>query len=128
MGDGHVFQLVEEVLKPVQTALDTLFYAGVLYGATGFSIFLKKVANGIRTYFIPFGSYKRSDLSKRFGKWAVITCGTSEIGMAYAHEVSVQVEKDAPTHYFNLSQKATKLFCFVFLVCEEKNEHCPHQQ
>lgn len=88
MADGHVFQLVEEVLKPVQTAVDTLFYAGVVYGTVRFSIFLKKIAKGIRTYFIPLGSYNKSDLSKKFGKWAVITCGTSGIGMAYAHEVS----------------------------------------
>lgn len=98
MGDGHVFQLVEEVLRPVQTALDTLFYAGVLYGATRFSIFLKNVATGVRTYFIPLGSYKKSDLPKKFGKWAVITCGTSGIGMAYAHEVSIQVNKHASNH------------------------------
>ena len=95
MGDGHVFQLVEEVLRPVQTVLDTLFYAGVLYGATRFSIFLKNVATGVRTYFIPLGSYKKSDLPKKFGKWAVITCGTSEIGMAYGHEVSILVNKGA---------------------------------
>ena len=90
MADGHVFQLVEEVLRPAQTALDTLFYAGVLYGAARCSIFLKNVARGVRTYFVPLGSYKTSDLSKKFGKWAVITCGTSGVGVAYAHEVSVQ--------------------------------------
>ncbi len=93
MGDGHVFQLVEEVLRPVQTAIDTLFYAGVLYGATRLSIFFKTVVKGVRTYLLPLGSYKRSDLSKRFGKWAVITCGTSGIGMAYAHEVSIRCSK-----------------------------------
>ena len=93
MGDGHVFQLVEEVLRPVQTAIDTLFYAGVLYGATRCAAFFKTAVKGVRTYFIPLGSYKRCDLSKRFGKWAVITCGTSGIGMAYAHEVSLQVDK-----------------------------------
>ena len=105
MADGHVFQLVEEVLKPVQTALDTLFYAGVLYGTVRFSIFLKKIAKGVRTYFVPLGNYNKSDLSKKFGKWAVITCGTSGIGMAYAHEVSLQVNK----------LKSHKFVCYDFI-------------
>ena len=90
MADGHVFKLVEEVLRPVQTVLDTLFYAGVVYGAARFSVFLRNFARGVRTYFLPFGSYKECDLSKKFGKWVVITCGTSRIGEAYAHEVSSQ--------------------------------------
>lgn len=91
MADGHVFLLVEYVLNPVETTLNTLFYVGVLYGAVRFASFLRNIAKGVRTYFVPLGSYNKCDLSKKFGKWAVITCGTSEIGEAYAHEVSIPV-------------------------------------
>ena len=88
MADGNVFQLVEELFGPVQAALDNLFYAGVLYGASRLTVLLRDIVTSIRTYIIPLGNYSKCDLSKTFGKWAVITCGTSGIGLAFAHEVS----------------------------------------
>lgn len=88
MANGHVFRLVEELFRPVETALDSLFYAGVLYGASRFTILLRDGIEAVRTYFLPLGNYNRCSWPKAFGKWAVITCGTSGIGIAFAHEVS----------------------------------------
>lgn len=88
MGDGHVFELVEEFFRPVEAALDSLFYAGVLYGTAQLTVFLKSVVGAGRTYFLPLGNYNRSNLPKVFGKWVVITSGTSGVGIAFANEVS----------------------------------------
>lgn len=93
MANGHVFQLVEELFRPVETAIDSAFYAGVLYGAGRFAVFLRDVVNAVRTYFLPLGNYNKCDWPRTFGRWAVITCGTSGIGIAFAHEVSVSNER-----------------------------------
>ena len=88
MADGHVFQLVEELFRPVETAINSVFYAGVLYGAGQLAVFSRDVVNAVRTYFLPLGNYNRCDWPRTFGRWAVIICGTSGIGIAFAHEVS----------------------------------------
>lgn len=88
MSDGHVFKLVEELFRPVESFLDGLFYTGVLYGAIHLTAVIKNASKGVRTYLLPLGNYSKRDLPKTFGKWAVITCGTSGIGVAFAHEVS----------------------------------------
>ncbi len=91
MADGNVFRLVEGVLGPVEKALDYIFYAGLFYGAKNLSRVVYHAYRGIRTYFIPIGRDNRKDLSKKYGKWAVITGGTSGIGLAYAYEVSLKI-------------------------------------
>ena len=89
MADGNVFRLVEEVLSPVSAFLDGLFYAGALYGATSILNFSWQCLKGVRTYFFPFGRFSRREMVKEFGKWALITGGTSGIGLAFAHEVCI---------------------------------------
>lgn len=88
MADGSVFELVSGVLGPMDKLLDYLFYAGVFWGANSAARLVVHAYRGIRTYFIPFGRPSNGDLSERYGKWAVISGGTSGIGLAYAHEVS----------------------------------------
>ena len=89
MADGNVYKLVEEVFRPVHYALEGLFYAGVFYGAKQVTSLILDCFSGVRTYFLPWGNYSTCDLKTKFGKWAVITGGTSGIGLAYAHEVSL---------------------------------------
>ena len=89
MADGGVFELVNGVLGPLNEVLDYLFYAGVLYGAKNVARLVIRACSGFRTYFIPFGRASNRDLGGRYGEWAVITGGTSGIGLAYAHEVSI---------------------------------------
>lgn len=88
MADGRVFELVQGVLGQVERILDYIFYAGVVYGASNVARLVYHACSGIRTYFIPFGRASSQDISKKYGKWAVITGGTTGIGLAYAHEVS----------------------------------------
>lgn len=88
MADGNVFRLVSAVLGHMDTVLDYLFYAGVAYGIRIVSRTVAHACSGVRTYFIPFGRIREDeDISEKYGKWAVITGGTSGIGLAYAHEV-----------------------------------------
>ena len=108
MANGHVFKLVEELFRPVETALDTLFYAGVLYGGGRITVLLRDLIRGVRTFFLPLGNYNRSHLPKEFGKWAVITCGTSGIGTAFAHEVSLVLKPRCPK--VNSSPTCTRLY------------------
>lgn len=91
MADGNIFRLVEEVLSPVSACLDGLFYAGALYGARNILNFSWQCLKGVRTYFVPFRSFSQRDMVKEFGKWALITGGTSGIGLAFAHEVCIYV-------------------------------------
>ncbi len=87
MADGNLFELVNGVLRPLDKVLDYLFYAGVLYGSRNFARLVIQTFRGIRTYFIPIGRAANENLSEKYGKWAVITGGTTGIGLAYAHEV-----------------------------------------
>ena len=87
MADGHIFELLQDVLGGMDRFLDYLFYAGVLYGARNFTRLVFGACGGVRTYFVPFGRACDEDLSQKYGKWAVITGGTTGIGLAYAHEV-----------------------------------------
>lgn len=88
MADGSVFELVRGVLGPVDKLLDYVFYAGVFYGARNVARLVIRACCGIRTYCVPIGRASNEDISKKYGKWAVITGGTTGIGLAYAHEVS----------------------------------------
>lgn len=87
MADGSIFELVRGVLGPMDRFLDHVFYAGVIFGARSIARLVFLSCRGIRTYFIPFGRASNEDLGKKYGKWAVITGGTTGIGLAYAHEV-----------------------------------------
>ena len=87
MADGNVFELVEGVMGSLDRFLDYFFYAGVLYGSRNLARVVYLTFRGIRTYFIPVGRAVDQDLGQKYGKWAVITGGTSGIGLAYAHEV-----------------------------------------
>jgi len=89
MADGNVIRLVEGVLAPVSTVLDTLFYAGALYGVKVIAQHTWNCVRGLRTYFLPFGRMSNGDMTKTLGKWALIAGGTSGIGMAFAHEVII---------------------------------------
>ena len=88
MADGSVFELVRGILGPLDRFLDYLFYAGVLYGSRSIGRLLARTCRGFRTYFIPIGRVSKQELRQTYGKWAVITGGTTGIGVAYAHEVS----------------------------------------
>lgn len=85
--DGNVFELVRGVMGGMDRILDYAFYAGVFYGARNFARLFFRTCSGVRTYFVPFGRACDEDMSKKYGKWAVITGGTTGIGLAYAHEV-----------------------------------------
>lgn len=87
MADGSIFELVSGVLGPLDRFLDYLFYAGVLYGSRNLARLAIQACKGVRTYFIPIGRAVDGDLCTKYGKWAVITGGTTGIGLAYAHEV-----------------------------------------
>lgn len=87
MADGDVFQLVNDVLGSMGRFLEYLFYVGALYGAKKTSKLVIHTWKGFRTYFIPFGRVSSTDLSEKYGKWALITGGTTGIGLAYAYEV-----------------------------------------
>jgi hypothetical protein len=84
MADGNVVELVHGVLGRMERFLDYLFYAGVFYGARNFARLVFRACGGIRTY---FGRASDEDICQKYGKWAVITGGTTGIGLAYAHEV-----------------------------------------
>lgn len=86
MADGGVIELVGGILAPMDRLLDYIFYAGALYGARSVARLVLGACSGIRTYFIPYGRASDEDISKKYGKWAVITGGTAGIGLAYAHE------------------------------------------
>lgn len=89
MADGNVIKLVEGILSPVSALLDGLFYAGALYGIKSTAELSWRCLQGLKTYFIPFQRLSNRDLSNEFGKWALISGGTSGIGLAFAHEVSI---------------------------------------
>ena len=86
MADGSVYQLVRGVLEPADRFLDYLFCAGVVCGLRGTARLLYQSYRGFRTY-LTFGGTSGMKLAEKYGKWAVITGGTSAIGLAYAHEV-----------------------------------------
>ena len=82
------------------------FLTGVACATYKLSKMLISLLKGFRTYFFPFGRAINSNLTERFGTWAgenkirqnitsrclctiVITGGTSPIGLAFAHEVSL---------------------------------------
>lgn len=87
MADSNVFELYRAVIGGADRFLDYLFYAGAVYGAGVVTRFALSALRGVRTYFVPFGRVSEEDLSVKYGKWAVITGGTTGIGLAYAHEV-----------------------------------------
>lgn len=87
MADGNIFELVQGVLGGMDKLLDYLFCAGALYGARKLASLIFGACRGVRTYYVPFGRASDEDLSSKYGKWAVITGGTTGIGLAYAHEV-----------------------------------------
>ena len=83
-------EVVRAFFQPIERSLDYLFYAGVTVGLKSCARCLVDCWGGIRTYVMPllwtFGKEKK--LSSKYGKWAVITGGTTPLGLAYAHEVS----------------------------------------
>lgn len=87
MADGNVFELFRGVMGSLDRFLDYLFYAGAMYGARALAKLVVRTGEGLRVYFLPVGRASDQDLSEKYGKWAVITGGTSGIGLAYAHEV-----------------------------------------
>ena len=121
MSDGQVFRLVEELFRPVQSLLDGVFYAGVFYGACRLTALVRDVARGLRTYFLPLGNYSKCSLPKTFGKWAVITCGTSGVGVAFAHEVYISSE--CLLCDIKLSQSC---IFHMHTVCKKEHECCPY--
>lgn len=89
--DGSVFQLYKGVVGPIDRYLDYLFYAGTLYGTWAVARLSVGALKGLGTYFLSLGRVKEEDLGEKYGKWAVITGGTSGIGLAYAHEVRISI-------------------------------------
>ncbi len=89
--DGDAREVVRLLLQPVESFLDYLFYAGVAYAVKNSAGLLHQCWKGFRTYVVPtvwsFGREKK--LTSQYGKWAVITGGTTPLGLAYAHEVRI---------------------------------------
>ena len=91
--DGDLREVVRLLLQPVETFLDYIFYAGVAYAVRNSAGLVHQCWRGFRTYVVPsvcsiVGRRERK-LSLQYGKWAVITGGTTPLGLAYAHEVSI---------------------------------------
>ena len=92
--DGDVREVVRLLLQPLDRFLDYLFYAGVAYAVKNSAGILHQCWRGFRTYLVPLCRLTEKKLSVQYGKWAVITGGTTPLGLAYAHEVRVPVILD----------------------------------
>lgn len=95
MTDGNVFELYRSVVGSLDRYLDYIFYGGAIYCAGVVTRLVIGTFGGLRTYFVPLGRVSDEDLSTKYGKWVVITGGTSGIGLAYAHEVRISTKHHA---------------------------------
>ncbi|XP_032087258.1 inactive hydroxysteroid dehydrogenase-like protein 1 [Thamnophis elegans] len=79
--------LMREIGRSYHYCMEMLAVVGAFYASKVCVTVLSDTYVLIRVHFVPriFG---RPDLSKRYGKWAVVTGGTSGIGLSYAKELA----------------------------------------
>ncbi|XP_039209737.1 inactive hydroxysteroid dehydrogenase-like protein 1 isoform X3 [Crotalus tigris] len=79
--------LMREIGRSYHYCVEMLAVMGAFYASKVCITVLSDTYVLIRVHFVPriFG---RPDLSKRYGKWAVVTGGTSGIGLSYARELA----------------------------------------
>ncbi|XP_063169102.1 inactive hydroxysteroid dehydrogenase-like protein 1 [Candoia aspera] len=79
--------LLREIGRSYNYCVEMLALAGALYATKVCVTVLNNTYALIRVHFVP-RMFGRPDLSRRYGKWAVVTGGTSGIGLSYAKELA----------------------------------------
>lgn len=85
---GYIFQIVRDIDPKLRLLIDTFTLLGLAWSTRFAFRFLSAIYYGLRVHVL--SRFGRTDLVKRYGRWAVITGATDGVGLEYARQFAAR--------------------------------------